>query len=207
MCCSVLQCVAVCFSVLQQCDAVCCSAMQWGAVCWSVLRCVSMCHVTHVNKWQAWATVCTYMSTHAHTHTHSHTHTCADCTHTYMYKHINTHTHARANARNYMHTRTRAHTRKHTHAHANTRTHLLLRQHTTHTSSCVFHNARCSVLTCVAAYTLQHAATHTSTLQHRHTRTSSCVFQFLPRSFLRSICGLSCRNVFNRLRAAFTTAY
>jgi len=95
MCCSVLQCVAVCFSVLQQSNAVCCSAMQWGAVCWSVLRCVSMCHVTHVNKWQAWATVCTYMSTHAHTHTHSHTHTCADCTHTYTYKHMYLHTYTR----------------------------------------------------------------------------------------------------------------
>ena len=35
VCCSVLQCVAVCCSVLQ-CDAVCCSVLQCVAVCCSV---------------------------------------------------------------------------------------------------------------------------------------------------------------------------
>ena len=47
VCCSVLQCVAVCFSVLQyaamccsvlQCAAVCCGVLQYAAVCCSVLQ-------------------------------------------------------------------------------------------------------------------------------------------------------------------------
>jgi len=38
ICCSVLQCVAVCCSVLQ-CAAVCCSALHCVAVCCSVLQC------------------------------------------------------------------------------------------------------------------------------------------------------------------------
>ena len=40
MCCSVLQCVAVCRSALQ-CVAVCCSVSQYVAVCCSVLQCVA----------------------------------------------------------------------------------------------------------------------------------------------------------------------
>ena len=50
MCRSVLQCVAVCCSVLQrvdilksQCIAVCCSVLQCVAVCYSVLQCVAVC--------------------------------------------------------------------------------------------------------------------------------------------------------------------
>jgi len=53
MCCSVLQCVKVCCSVLLevQCDgrrtvvcaAVCCSVLQCVAVCCSVLQCVAVC--------------------------------------------------------------------------------------------------------------------------------------------------------------------
>ena len=42
VCCSVLQCVAVCCSVLQ-CVAVCCSVSQCVAVCCSVLQCVVVC--------------------------------------------------------------------------------------------------------------------------------------------------------------------
>ena len=42
VCCSVLQCVAVCCSVLQ-CVAVCCSVLQCAAVCCSVLQCVAVC--------------------------------------------------------------------------------------------------------------------------------------------------------------------
>ena len=42
VCCSVLQCVAVCCSVLQ-CAAVCCSMLQCVAVCCSVLQCVAAC--------------------------------------------------------------------------------------------------------------------------------------------------------------------
>ena len=55
VCCSVLQCVAVCcsatkgillvtasFSGLQQCVAVCCTALQCVAVCCSVLHCVAV---------------------------------------------------------------------------------------------------------------------------------------------------------------------
>ena len=42
VCCSVLQCVAVCCSVLQ-CVAVCCSVLQCVAVCCSVLQCVAVC--------------------------------------------------------------------------------------------------------------------------------------------------------------------
>ena len=42
VCCSVLQCVAVCCSVLQ-CVAVRCSALQCVAVCCSVLQCVAVC--------------------------------------------------------------------------------------------------------------------------------------------------------------------
>ena len=38
VCCSVLQCVAVCCSVLQ-CSAVCCSVLQCVAVCCNVLQC------------------------------------------------------------------------------------------------------------------------------------------------------------------------
>ena len=38
-----LQCVAVCCSVLQ-CVAVCCSVLQCGAVCCSVLQCVAVCY-------------------------------------------------------------------------------------------------------------------------------------------------------------------
>ena len=38
----VLQCVAVCCSVVQ-CVAVCCSVMQCDAVCCSVLQCVAVC--------------------------------------------------------------------------------------------------------------------------------------------------------------------
>ena len=39
VCCSVLQCVAVCCSVLQ-CVAVCCSVWQRAAVCCSMFQCV-----------------------------------------------------------------------------------------------------------------------------------------------------------------------
>ena len=42
VCCSVLQCGAVCCSVLQ-CGAVCCSVLQCVAVCCSVLQCVAVC--------------------------------------------------------------------------------------------------------------------------------------------------------------------
>ena len=42
VCCSVLQCAAVCCSVLQ-CVAVCCSVLQCAAVCLSVLQCVAVC--------------------------------------------------------------------------------------------------------------------------------------------------------------------
>ena len=42
VCCSVLQCVAKCCSVLQ-CVAVCCSVLQCVAVCCSVLQCVAVC--------------------------------------------------------------------------------------------------------------------------------------------------------------------
>ena len=42
VCCSVLQCVVVCCSVLQ-CVAVCCSVLQRVAVCCSVLQCVAVC--------------------------------------------------------------------------------------------------------------------------------------------------------------------
>ena len=42
VCCSVLQCAAVCCSVLQ-CVAVCCSVLQCVAVCCSVLQCVAVC--------------------------------------------------------------------------------------------------------------------------------------------------------------------
>ena len=42
VCCSVLQCVAVCCSVLQ-CVAVCYSALQCVAVCCSMLQCVAVC--------------------------------------------------------------------------------------------------------------------------------------------------------------------
>ena len=51
VCCSVLQCVAVCCSVLQcvvvccsvlKCVAVCCSVLQCAAVCCSVLQCVAV---------------------------------------------------------------------------------------------------------------------------------------------------------------------
>jgi len=41
VCCSVLQCVAVYSSVLQ-CAAVCCSVLQCAAVCCSVLQCVAV---------------------------------------------------------------------------------------------------------------------------------------------------------------------
>ena len=41
VCCSVLQCVAVCCSVLQ-CAAVCCHILQCVAVCCSVLQCVAV---------------------------------------------------------------------------------------------------------------------------------------------------------------------
>jgi len=41
VCCSVLQCVAVCCSVLQR-VAACCSVGQCGAVCCSVLQCVAV---------------------------------------------------------------------------------------------------------------------------------------------------------------------
>jgi len=42
VCCSVLRCVAVCCSVLQ-CAAVCCGVLQCVAVCCSVLQCVAVC--------------------------------------------------------------------------------------------------------------------------------------------------------------------
>jgi len=44
VCCSVLQCVAVCCSVCSvlQCVAVCCSVLQCAAVCCSVLQCVAV---------------------------------------------------------------------------------------------------------------------------------------------------------------------
>ena len=50
VCCSVLQCAAVCCSVLQretretlQCLAACCSVLQCVAVCCNVLLCVAVC--------------------------------------------------------------------------------------------------------------------------------------------------------------------
>jgi len=62
VCCSVVQCVAVCCSVLYtygmqargtkqyelhavQCVAVCCSVLQCVAVCCSVLQCVAVCYI------------------------------------------------------------------------------------------------------------------------------------------------------------------
>ena len=42
VCCSVLQCAAVCRSVLQR-AAVCCSVLQCAAVCCSVLQCMTVC--------------------------------------------------------------------------------------------------------------------------------------------------------------------
>jgi len=42
VCCSVLQCVAVCGSVMQ-CFTVCCNVLQSVAVCGSVLQCVTVC--------------------------------------------------------------------------------------------------------------------------------------------------------------------
>ena len=72
MCCSVVQCVAVCCSALQydvvqhrvhsaaalvsirqqfsmlQCVAVCCSALQCGTVCCSVLQCVAVCRSVNI---------------------------------------------------------------------------------------------------------------------------------------------------------------
>jgi len=61
--CSVLQCVAVCFSVLQktggtpgqrnsvlQCVAVCCRVLQCVEVCRSVLQCVAVCCIDQFRK-------------------------------------------------------------------------------------------------------------------------------------------------------------
>jgi len=50
VCCSVLQCVAVCSEshasqeqVISKCNSVCCSVLQYVAVCCSVLQCVAVC--------------------------------------------------------------------------------------------------------------------------------------------------------------------
>ena len=79
-----LQCVAVCSSVLQ-CDAVCCSVLQCVAVCCSVLQCVAVCCSVLLRfapcKIKIYATVQPISIAqlirihHIHTHTHTHTHT------------------------------------------------------------------------------------------------------------------------------------
>ena len=68
MCCSVLQCVAVCcstytsFTRVLQCVAVCCSVLQCSAVCCSVLPCVAVCCSTHTSfaRVLACSTCCLY---------------------------------------------------------------------------------------------------------------------------------------------------
>ena len=57
-----VQCVAVCCSVLQ-CVAACCSLLQCAAVCCSVLQCVAACnirqrHQDHRGSWAQYDTVC-----------------------------------------------------------------------------------------------------------------------------------------------------
>ena len=49
VCCSVLQCVAVCRSVWQ-CVAVCCSVLQCVAVCRSVLQCLGLAVLSEVSR-------------------------------------------------------------------------------------------------------------------------------------------------------------
>ena len=63
-----LQCVAVCCSVLQ-CVAVCCSVLQCVAVCCSVLQCVAVCC-------SAWIFVIRYLRFHLIQKCHCHTYEC-----------------------------------------------------------------------------------------------------------------------------------
>jgi len=51
VCCSVLQCVAVCLvSMVESLQGACCSVLQFVAVCCSVLQCVAVCLVSMVES-------------------------------------------------------------------------------------------------------------------------------------------------------------
>jgi len=139
VCCSVLQCVVVCCSVLQwrpeqitraidgqrrcrvlQCVAVCCKVLLLyrAAVCWNVLQRVA---VGRRTTWQeeaiknealpSAASVHTYINSHTSTYTHTHTHT---HTHSQIYTHPST---------KILETR-HIHTNTHIHAYANIHTHV-----------------------------------------------------------------------------------
>ena len=126
MCCSVLQCVAVCCSVLLQCIAVYCSLFIWRVYMQHVLQCVAVCcsvlQVVHITSLQHTAThsntqqhTATHSSTPQHTATHSSTqqHTATKINESRYGSYTHTHTHTLVHA----HSLTLTHTRTHIYTH------------------------------------------------------------------------------------------
>jgi len=145
VCCSVLQCVAVC------CSAESCrhSVAYWHLINIlqkSVLMVIDFIfqfgsELTFENAYRlhtcpsrrrpavnnTQSHTCIYAHTHARTHTDTHVHACARThRHTNMYARTHTHTHAHTHTRTHTcihaHTHTHTHTRTHTHAYTNTNT-------------------------------------------------------------------------------------
>jgi len=81
VCCSMLQCTAVCCDVLR-CVAVCCSVLQCVAVCCSVLRCVALCcsvFLIPTLMSHTYESIVTLMNLSSRMHGACHTHTSVVC--------------------------------------------------------------------------------------------------------------------------------
>ena len=155
MCCSVLQCVALCVAVccsVLQCVAVCCSVLQCVAVCCSVLQCVVVCLLRKMT--------CDLMHPMGLHHPARHA---LHSTHIYLIAHFNT----------LQHTATRCNTLQHAATHCNTlpwchgkhQVHAQLNRYAWSVVHVVWHTPR--VLQCVAACcsVLQRVAACCSVLQ------------------------------------------
>ena len=100
---------------LLQCVAVCCSVLQWEIVVGAYVRLTfgALAYVCYILKYDD-EHKHTHAHTHTRTHTHAHTHTHA-CTHTNAFTHTQMHTHT--HTRIHTHTNAYTHTQTHTHTH------------------------------------------------------------------------------------------
>ena len=144
VCCSVLQCVAVCCSV-SQCVAVCRSVLQCVAVCCSVLLCLLVwCSVlraqimTYILEHLTHSSYCNALhNTHSNTQPHTATH-CNTLQHTAIHIYV---THECEDGRDAL---------QHTATHYDTLQHNTPRHSATHLQHTCTQASHCSVLQCVA---------------------------------------------------------
>jgi len=164
---SVLQCVAVCRSVLSLTG----ETVECVAVCCSVLQCVAVCCRLWVRRWNMLHEMSHSNKTLQHTATHCNTEivgetvecvavvealkrTYQPCTRRRAATHCNT----------LQHTATHCNTLQHTASHCITLQHISTHCNTLHEMS---HSNKTLQHTATHCNTLQHTATHCNTLQHR----------------------------------------